>query len=135
MKFKIIGCTIVMSLILNQAIHAETVSYKNTRGSLLTLHFTSEGQVTGSFTTAVATKQCPEVIGKERPVSGYLAGNAIVISVGYPSCGSVVSLIGNFNKDKRVIDTTGLVAHQMGTVLPNGPSVQFITHDVFTKMK
>lgn len=94
----------------NQHMH-----FRNKRGSILniTLHKDSRrsGRVMGTFKTAVASKNCRNVIGKPQPVIGYYTGNAIAFTVSYPSCGAALAVVGNFNA-KNNIETLWLDAHQ-----------------------
>ncbi|MBA2710071.1 MAG: hypothetical protein H0U57_05730 [Tatlockia sp.] len=110
----------------------ESITYKNKRGSVLTLNFSTDNSINGTFTTAVANKECQEAIGMERPVIGYIANNAITFSVNYPKCGSVVTFIGNLQKDKNKIDTTWIVAHQNDSIKSN-IGTRLIGHDVFKR--
>src|SRR5438445_109335 len=96
----------------NQNIFAgnNAITYKNTRGSILKLQINSDNTLTGFFTTAVASKECQQVIGMKRPIVGYIAKNALTFSVSYPECG-VVNFIGNIEDNQKIIDTTAIVAH------------------------
>lgn len=135
MKLKPIACMTVGLLLLSPFAFAanETFTYKNTRGSELTLQFSSDNSLTGTFTTAVASKECQQAIGMKRPIVGYIAKNSITFSVNYPECGSVVSFIGNVENNKMVIDTTALVAHPSSKIAKEGPGARMISHDVFTR--
>jgi hypothetical protein len=133
-KFKTTSAAALLGLsLLSQTVIAanETITYKNARGSVLTLHFTSKDTLSGTFTTAVASKECQQVIGQERPIIGYIIDNAITISVDYPTCGSVLSFIGNIESDKKIIDTTSILAHQSTQIATQGPGARFIGHDIF----
>ena len=135
MKLKSIHCLAAISLaLLSQSLFAanDTMTYKNARGSTLTLAFGADNTLTGEFTTAVASKECQQAIGVKRPVVGYVAKNAITFSVNYPECGSVVSFIGNLEKNNTVIDTTAIVAHLSSEIATEGPGARMISHDVFT---
>lgn len=137
MKLNYSFCMAVISVSLfSQTVLAanDTITYKNTRGSVLTLQFAADDTLTGVFTTAVASKECQQAIGMKRPVTGYMAKNAITFSVNYPECGSVVTFIGNIEKNNQVIDTTALVAHESTEIAKEGPGARFITHDVFTRI-
>ena len=140
MKLNIRTCAIMMSLSLaNQMVFAEKngITYENSRGSILELNFNKKGPLTGTFTTAVASKECQDVIGRERPITGYLEGTAITFSVNYPTCGSVVTLTGHINPSKDTIDAIAIIVHQASS-FTEGPGSQFITHDTFmqkTKIK
>lgn len=113
----------------------ETLTYKNARGSELTLQFSSDDSLTGTFTTAVASKECQQAIGMKRPIIGYTAKNSITFSVNYPECGSVVTFIGNVENNKMVIDTTAIVAHPSSQIAKEGPGARMISHDVFSRIK
>lgn len=105
-----------------------SIRYKNTRGSVLELNFGQDNKLTGSFVTAVATKDCQQAVGSKRPIIGYADGTAIGLSINYPVCGSVVTLSGHISKDRDVIETIAVIAHQgdhFGT--------QYISHDTFAR--
>ena len=65
MAFKTMAALAFMGLsLLSQTSLAnkETITYKNTRGSVLELQFTSKDKLSGTFTTAVDTKDCQQEI-------------------------------------------------------------------------
>src|SRR5690348_7854364 len=106
MKFKNICYVAVFFSLFTQSVFAESnaVTYKNTKGSILQLKINPDNTLTGSFTTAVASKECQQAIGMKRPLAGYIAKNAIAFSVSYPECG-VITFIGNIEDDQKLIDT------------------------------
>lgn len=112
----------------------ETITYKNARGSTLTLNFHADNTVTGTFITAVASKDCKQAIGTKKPVIGFTADNAITMSVGYPECGATVSFAGNMENNKKMIDTTAIIVHQSQQINKEGPGARMLSHDVFTKI-
>jgi hypothetical protein len=118
-----------------QSVFAESnvLTYKNTKGSILQLKINPDNTLTGSFTTAVASKECQQAIGMKRPLVGYIAKNAIAFSVSYPECG-VVTIIGNIEDDQKLIDTTALVAHPTNHFAKEGPGARMISHDVFSRV-
>ena len=138
MSLKKIGYTAVFGLsLLSQMTFAaqETMIFKNHYGSILELNVTDNENITGFFTTQVATKDCPQVIGQKRPVVGFLTGNALTLSVDYPSCGSVLSIIGNLEKDKKTIDTTWVVAHQVASLNSEKHLLsRFIGHNTYQRV-
>lgn len=133
MNMKLRACALMIGLsLINQMIFAgqNTITYKNERGSILTLNFHEQKILTGTFTTAVASKDCQEVIGVERPIIGYLENEALTFSVSYPTCGSVVGLTGHINQNKDQIDTIAMIVHQTKAI-----GSQMITHDTFKKIE
>jgi hypothetical protein len=136
MKINSIGSITILSLLLSQMVFAESdiINYKNTRGSMLTLQFNSDNTLTGTFTTAVASKECQQAINMKRPIIGFVAKNAITFSTNYPACGSVVTFIGNIEKNKTIIDTTAIVAHPSLEIAKEGPGARMISHDVFVRI-
>lgn len=138
MSFKRLGYTAFFGLsLLSQMGFAaqETMVFKNHHGSILELTIAENDSVTGYFTTQVATKDCPQVIGQKRPVVGFLTGNAMTLSIDYPSCGSVLSIVGNIEKDKQTIDTTWIVAHQVAsTKNENNLVARFIGHNSYHRI-
>ncbi|HVE44734.1 MAG TPA: avidin/streptavidin family protein [Gammaproteobacteria bacterium] len=137
MRLKYAGCVAAISLSLfSQGVFAgnNPIVYKNTRGSSLTLLFGSDNTVTGTFITAVASKECQEAIGTTRPVVGYTAKNAIALSVNYPECGSVVSFAGNIEKNKKTIDMTAIIARQSTEIAKEGPGARMISHEMFARV-
>ncbi|MFT4058280.1 MAG: avidin/streptavidin family protein [Legionella sp.] len=132
MKLSVLAGVALLGLFVNQAGAADqatTLHYKNLRNSTLELNFSNGDNVTGLFTTAVATKECEDVVGVARPVTGYVLGNAITFSVEYPTCGSVVSFSGHLNEDKSKITTIAIVTHQNTKHFGS----QFISNDVFAQ--
>lgn len=102
---------VVALCLLTHIAHAITVKtsyqlYKNQRGSVLELVYKPQadnsGLVSGQFITAVANERCKDVIGRPTPVTGFYNGNAVSLSFSYPSCDSVVSLIGNIDKKRQL---------------------------------
>ncbi len=71
---------------------------------MLELAILPNNKIDGYFITAVASKECQQVIGKKHPIIGYWTGNAITFSVVYDQCGSVYSVTGNFDKEQNNID-------------------------------
>lgn len=136
MKFKslafFVGCSFFLSSFAFAA--GETITYKNTRGSELKLQFLLNNSVTGTFTTAVASKDCQQAIGVERPIMGFTAKNSLGFIVNYPECGSVVTFIGNIEEDKSLIDTTAIVAHPSVHIAKEGPGARMISHDMFMRV-
>ncbi len=135
MKLKNICYVAVLFSLLAQPVFAESngVTYKNTKGSILQLTINPDNTLTGSFTTAVASKECQQAIGMKRPIAGYIAKNALTFSVSYPECG-VVTFIGNIEDNQKLIDTTALVAHPTNHFAKEGPGARMISHDVFTRV-
>lgn len=111
----------------------DTITYKNSRGSILELEFNQKEKLKGTFTTAVASKDCQDVIGVKRPLIGYIDNSAITFSINYPTCGSVVSLTGHINENREKISTIAIIARQTSTY-PEAIGSQFITHDTFVKV-
>ena len=111
-----------------------TMTFKNKRGSLLELNLQSDNQITGYFTTAVASKTCPDAIGTKRPIVGYMVGNALTFSVVYPMCQSVLSITGNFTKNQNKIDTLSILNYQSSDITHEGPGARFIGHDTYKQI-
>lgn len=113
-----------------------TFHYKNQRGSELniTLHETSQnaGKVTGTFKTMVASANCHDVIGKPKELTGFYTGNALTLSISYPSCGATVSIAGNFNKNKE-IETMWIVANQGLDTEGKNWNTRLIGYDKYTQ--
>lgn len=106
MKFKHhLSVITAATALLCQAAFAEKseLTFKNQRGSILELNILADNKINGYFTTAVASKTCPEAINKKRPITGYLIGNAVTFSVVYPMCESVLSVSGNFDSEKKLL--------------------------------
>lgn len=137
MKIKLLCSTVfVASTLISMPNYAQqdALNFKNSRGSILELKTLSDNKVEGYFTTAVASKTCPQAIGKKRPITGYAVGNTITFSVVYPMCGSVLSFNGNFTKKGNVIDTISILTHQAQDITHEGPGSRFIGHDRFKKI-
>ena len=128
--------SIIASLLLTQAAFAEqdTMTFKNQRGSILELNILSDNKIEGYFTTAVASKTCPQAINTKRPITGYKVGNAITFSVVYPMCDSLLSFSGNFDKAQKSIDTISILNKQAADITQEGPGARFIGHDFYSKI-
>ena len=118
----------------NVSANPTTLTFKNEYGSNLELHVENQKALTGTFTTAVASKECQEVIGQKRPIIGYIDGTAITFSVNYPSCGSILTFTGHINQKRDTIKAISIVAHQMKS-FTQGPGSQFIGQNTFVKTK
>src|SRR5665213_934712 len=109
MKFanKLVFGVALGALIMVQASYGadQTVTFKNQRGSTLTLRFqpgiNNTGALVGSFTTAVGN--CQADVGVPMPVAGFYNGNAIAVTVNFPHCKQVVAMTGNLvDGDKQL---------------------------------
>jgi hypothetical protein len=123
----------IASLLLVQAAVAEQMTFKNQRGSTLELNILSDNKIDGFFTTAVASKTCPQAVNTKRPITGYIVGNALTFSVVYPMCDSVISFTGNYDKTQKSIDTISILNKQAVDITHEGPGARFIGHDFFNK--
>ncbi len=68
MNFKLhLSVITVATTLLCQAAFAEKneITFKNQRGSILELNILADNKINGYFTTAVASKTCPEAINKK----------------------------------------------------------------------
>ncbi|QMT61458.1 avidin/streptavidin family protein [Legionella sp. PC997] len=128
--------TIAVSSLLTQSVYAEqkTIAYKNERGSILELNILADHKIEGYFTTAVASKTCPQAINQKRPIIGYMVGNAISFSVVYPMCDSILSVSGHFDKNQQAIDTLSILSKQATDIIHEGPGARFIGHDSYKKI-
>lgn len=94
------------------ALAEKTVTYKNQRGSVLTLKINDSadktGLVTGTFTSAVG----PCAAGKVMPVTGYINGNAVAITVDLEKCEKVIAMTGNLTDNDKELHTLWFVASQ-----------------------
>lgn len=110
-----------------------TLSFQNYRGSVLEL-VVNHNKITGFFTTAVASKSCPQALHQRRPITGYIIGNALSFSVFYPMCESVLSIVGNLSEDQQSIDTLSILNKQAVDVTLEGPGARLIGHDTYQAM-
>jgi hypothetical protein len=111
----------------------EAMTFKNERGSVLEVNLLDDNKIEGYFTTAVASKSCPQAVSKKRPIIGYQVGNAISFSVVYPMCNSIMTVSGNFTSNKTGIDTIAILNHQAKDITHEGPGARFIGHDLYKK--
>lgn len=109
--------------------------FKNERGSVLEFSILENNKIEGHFTTAVASPSCPQAIGKKQPIIGYTIGNAMTFSVVYPMCDSLLTVSGNFDKNKKGIDTISILNKQSIDITHEGPGARFIGHDFFKKVE
>ena len=136
MKLKTLSLALGLSTLLCGSLFAsqDELVFKNQRGSLLEIRVLDDNRIEGDFTTAVASKTCPQAVGKKRPITGYMIGNALTFSVVYPMCDSVLSVTGNLDKDKTIIDTLSILNKQADDIIHEGPGARFIGHDSYKKV-
>ncbi|KTD66637.1 Avidin family protein [Legionella santicrucis] len=137
MNFKLlIGASIVLySLFAQSAFAAEkNIIFKNERGSILEINILPDHKIEGYFTTAVASKTCPQAINQKRPITGYMTGNTLSFSVVYPMCESVLSVSGHFDKDQKTIDAISILNKQANDIAHEGPGARFIGHDSYKRI-
>lgn len=132
----IVSAAIAGSLLLCHSGYAvqQSLTFKNQRGSTLELNILEDNKIQGYFTTAVASKSCPEAVNTKRPITGFMVGNALSFSVVYPMCNSVLSIIGNLSKDNKNIDTLSILNKQADDIVHEGPGARFIGHDSYDKV-
>lgn len=99
----------------NQTILAqESITYKNQRGSVLTLQWhkreDNTGTLTGTFTTAVGN--CKQDMGVPVPVTGFYNGNSMALAINFPHCKQVVAMTGHFIDQNNELATLWLDAKQ-----------------------
>ena len=136
MLLKKLGLAVIGFSVLSQSCFAaNAITYKNERGSVLELTLLPDNKIEGFFTTAVASKECQEkAIGKKQPIIGYTTGNVVSFSVVYPQCGSVLSVIGNFDDKQNIIDTMAILNRQATDIIHEGPGSRLIGHDTYKKI-
>ena len=137
MSFKSFFCaTIALSSLFTHAVVAapKEITYKNERGSILTLNFLADNKIERYFTTAVASKTCPQAINQKRPITGYMVGNVLSFSVVYPMCESVLSVSGHLDKNLHAIDAISILNKQASDITHEGPGARFIGHDSYKKI-
>ena len=111
-------------------LHEQSITYKNQRGSTLTLvwhtHYHHTGTLTGTFTTVVG--DCQADIGKPMPAYGFFNGQAIAITVNFPHCQQIVTITGNRSMNEKQLytlwlDTRSVIdplhQHWKGTIIGN----------------
>lgn len=127
---------LIASALFSPITQAQDMStYKNHRGSILEIQKLEDHVITGSFTTAVTSKTCPQALNQKRPITGYMIGNALSFSVFYPMCDSVLSITGNISADETSIDTISILNKQAADVTKEGPGARFIGHDLYEKVE
>jgi len=117
MKIRIIVSMLAMMFCVNSYAFNfanKTVQFRNHHGSKFTVIGHKKGHLsgtfTGTFTSAVALPHCSRIVNKARPITGFYNGNAISITVNYPSCGTILTWIGNVDRKQNFhamwLDTT-----------------------------
>lgn len=135
---KSILCASLSLILFNQCIAATdpVITYKNQRGSTMTLvwHADSQnvGKLTGTFTTAVGN--CKEDIGVPLPLVGYFNGNAISVTVNFPHCKQTVAMTGNLNNDASNLHTIWLDANQADDPQGKNWNANIIGSDTYQKI-
>ena len=129
--------SLIAATLLSQTVHAttNTLNFKNQRGSILEIVLLKDNKIEGHFTTAVASKSCPQAIGTRQPITGYIVGNVVTFSVAYPMCNSALGITGHFANHRETLDTLSILNHQAEDILHEGPGSRMIGHDIYTKIK
>ncbi|CAN5220266.1 hypothetical protein BH10PSE19_BH10PSE19_14320 [soil metagenome] len=90
----------------------QSITYKNQRGSIMTLTWHSStkntGTLTGTFTTMVG--KCAADVGVPVPLSGFFNGNAVAITFNFPHCQQVVAMTGHLTDQNNALSTLWLDA-------------------------
>ena len=119
------------------ALNAPSEKYLNQRGSMLIMTknktTATSGTLTGTFTTAVASKNCQKVIGQPMPISGFYTGNAFTLSINFPMCNTVVAMVGNMTS-QGALDTLWLHTGQADNPNTEDWNARTTGHDLFHKM-
>lgn len=136
--FKMAVVGLIVSATFNTQAFAENnqiITYKNQRGSILTLTWQNDkdntGTLTGTFNTAVGN--CQADVGKPLPISGFYNGNAIAITVNFPNCKQVVAMTGNVTNGKNEIFMLWLDANQAKDPRGKEWNTNLIGADSYTK--
>lgn len=100
-----IGCIFLLSMgHVAYASSDQSISYKNQRGSTMTLIFhqvdKDTGTLKGTFRTAVGN--CGQDVGVPMPLSGYYNGNALAVTVNFLHCKQVVAMTGNLLNGNQI---------------------------------
>jgi hypothetical protein len=129
----------LLSTALCTAIYADNLSeavYKNQRNSELVLKWDSSkndsGVLTGTFKTAVG--DCKKDVGIPVPVTGYYNQNTITLSINFPHCKQVVSMVGNFNTSKDSLSTIWLNAKVAADSMHKDWNTNLIGMDTYQKI-
>ncbi len=108
---------IVSSLVcisFTHSLQAQGMIYKNQRGSIMELVLHPQdgnvGTITGTFTTAVGN--CKTDMGVAMPITGFVNGNAISVSINFPHCKQVVAMTGHLLEENNTLYTLWLDASQ-----------------------
>lgn len=108
-------------------------TYKTESGSTLEFMVGPKDSILGLFTTAVASKECQQVIGVAKPVIGWVSKNAITFSVNYPECDAVITFVGYMSSDGKSIDTTSIIAHE-SSAAPGIPGERSLNNVMFNQV-
>lgn len=118
-------------------VSGQTFKFRNQRGSTLSITKqqtgNNAGTITGTFSSAVASKDCQQMIGKPVPVTGVYNGNAIAFSINYPQCNTVVGMVGNFN-GSNTIETIWIDNNQGSNTQGQDWDTRVIGHDEFQRV-
>lgn len=131
-----ISTAVLTTICLSQPLFSaqKTINFKNQRGSILELTILADNKVEGFFTTAVASKACPQAINAKRPITGYVIGNVVSFSVIYPMCETALTVSGNFDIAHNTIDAMNILNRQATNVAHEGVGERFIGHDFYKKI-
>lgn len=108
----VVFCSLSATVTNIYAANDSKVTYKNQRGSIMTLNFhpnknTNEGTLDGTVT--LAAKQDA---GAVFPLFGYYNGNAMAITINFSHSKQVTAMAGHFLDNKNKIQTLSLDALQ-----------------------
>lgn len=92
-----------------QPLQGNSGTWKNQRGSILSLQFLSGGALTGTFTNE-APGSCQGSLGIAERVYGTYDASVISFVVDFPQCSASTTWNGHISADHRFIDTMWLVS-------------------------
>lgn len=135
---KITGSLIFCAIGFNaygQNVSEKSVTYKNQRGSTLTLiqkdNDNNTGTLTGTFTTAVG--QCKEDVGVPLPITGFFNGNVIIVAVNFPHCKVAVAMTGYISHNHKKLNTLSFAAKDTPDPEHQNWDSNIICNDHYTK--
>jgi hypothetical protein len=134
----VITSALIMANITYNAIAAtdQTLSFKNQRGSTMTLTFHTVknhiGTISGTFTTAVGS--CKADVGAPMPVTGFFNNNAVSIAIDFVDCESVATMAGNLVDHQTALDTLWLVTSVTKDPMHKNWNSNLIGSDYFKKI-
>lgn len=116
--------------------NTQSITYKNQRGSTMTLNWqpgqNNTGTLTGTFNSAVGS--CKTDMNKPMPLTGFYNGNAISVIVNFPDCKAIAAMSGTLSNKRDQLETLWILTEQSKDSASKNWNSNIIGSDSFQKI-